>query len=129
MSTMLKEKTLKAHHDKSGLLLLGSTKFKDKMNEELKESRICLNSFTLKTKLSDKYLGQIFDSDLSSSALATVRQREGKIKGAAIEIKSIIEDYCMQTMGGLVAAWELWERALIRPLTLVGCRNMARQHK
>ena len=116
MSKMLKEKTLQAHHDKSGLLLLGSKEFKGRIKEELKESQVSLNSFTLKTKLSDKYLGQIFESDLSSSALATVRQREGKIKGACIEIKSIIEDYCMQTMGGLVAAWELWERALIPSL-------------
>ena len=115
MSNILKEKTLKAHHDKSGLLLLGSKKFKDKIKGEIKESKICLNNFTLKTKLSDKYLGQIFESDLSSSALSTVRQREGKIKGAAIEIKSIIEDYCMQVMG-LVAAWELWERALVPSL-------------
>ena len=119
MSNMLKEKTLKAHHDKSGLLILGSKKFKDKIKGDIKESQICLNNFTLKTKFSDKYLGQVFESDLSSSALATVRQREGKIKGAAIEIKSIIEDYCMQAMGGLVAAWELWERALI-PSLLAG---------
>ena len=116
MSIMLKEKTLQAHHDKSGLLLLGSKKFKDRIKEELKENQVCLNRFTLKTKISDKYLGKIFESDLSSSALSTVRQREGKIKGAAIEVKSIIEDYCMQAMGGLVSAWELWERALIPSL-------------
>ena len=82
-------------------------------------SYIRLNSFVLKTKISDKYLGQIFSSDNSSSALATVRYREGKLKGAAIEVRSIIEDYQMQAMGGLVAAWELWERALI-PSLLAG---------
>jgi hypothetical protein len=36
-----------------------------------------------------------------------VKDRQGKIKGAAIEVKSIIEDFHMQAMGGLVAAWEL----------------------
>jgi hypothetical protein len=33
-----------------------------------------------------------------------------------MEIKTIIEDYQMQAMGGLAAAWQLWERALIPSL-------------
>ena len=70
----------------------------------------------MQIKLSDKYLGQTFQSDLATSALATVKDRQGKIKGATIEIRSIIEDYQMQAMGGLTAAWELWERALIPSL-------------
>ena len=119
LSKILKEKTLQAHPDKSGILILGSKQYKEKVRSEMKDNQICLNNFALKSKLSDKYLGQIFESDLSSSALATVRSREGKIKGAAIEIKSIIEDYQMQAMGGLMAAWELWERALI-PSLLAG---------
>ena len=31
-------------------------------------------------------------------------------------MKAIIEDYEMRSMGGLVAAWELWERALLPSL-------------
>ena len=79
MSKMLQKKTLQAHPDKSGILLLGSKKYKDKMRKELEENPIILNNFSLRLKLSDKYLGQIFESDLSTSALSTVRQREGKI--------------------------------------------------
>ena len=48
-----------------------------------------------------------------------MKVREGKLKGAAMEVKSIIEDYEMKAMGGLVAAWELWERALL-PSLLAG---------
>jgi hypothetical protein len=33
-----------------------------------------------------------------------------------MEVKSIIEAYEMKAMGGLVAAWELWERALLPSL-------------
>ena len=116
MTRMLKEKTLTAHPDKSGILLLGSKTYKEKMKRELKDSEIYLDNFHLKVKPQDKYLGQIFASDLSTSALATVKEREGRIKGAAIEVKAIIEDYQMQAMGGLVAAWELWERALVPSL-------------
>ena len=116
MSKMLQDKTLQAHPDKSGILLIGSKKYKDKMRKELEENPIFLNNFSLRPKLSDNYLGQIFETDLSTSALSTVRQRECKIKGACIETKYIIEDYQMQAMGGLVAAWELWEQALIPSL-------------
>ena len=116
MSKMLKYKSLEAHQDKSGILILGSNKYRDQMKCEAKYSPIYFNNFTLETKTQERYLGQIFQSDLGTSALATVKDRQGKIKGAAIEVKAIIEDFHMQAMGGLVAAWELWEKALIPSL-------------
>ena len=94
----------------------GAEKYKGRMKKEVEKSPIIFNKFSLQTKIQDKYLGQIFESDLRTSALATVKYRQGKIKGAAIEVKSIIEDFHMQAMGGLMAAWELWEKALIPSL-------------
>ena len=44
------------------------------------------------------------------------QSRTGKIKGAAIEIKSIIEEFQMQALAGAIAAWELWEHALLPSL-------------
>ena len=49
-------------------------------------------------------------------AEATVAERSGRIKGATREIKTIMEEYQMQAIGGMMAAWELWERALIPSL-------------
>ena len=70
----------------------------------------------LKIKV-DKYLGQMIHDDGSGrSAEATVEERTGRIKGAAMEIKAIIEEFQMQAMGGLMAAWELWEKALVPSL-------------
>ena len=48
-----------------------------------------------------------------------MKDRSGKIKGAALEVKQIIEDFQMQALGGLAAARDLWERALI-PSLLAG---------
>ena len=31
-------------------------------------------------------------------------------------MKSIVEDFQMQAMGGMMAAWELWERSLVPKL-------------
>ena len=116
LTQMIKEKTLDAHPDKSGIVLLGSKRFKDRVEKELIKEPINFNKFNLKIKTEDKYLGQMIKEDLSASALATVKERSGKIKGAAIEVKQIIGDFEMQTLGGLAAAWEIWERALIPSL-------------
>ena len=53
---------------------------------------------------------------MEESSLATAKERIGRIKGAALEIRSIIEEFQMQMMGGMMAAWELWEKALIPSL-------------
>jgi hypothetical protein len=119
LTEMIKEKTLDAHPDKSGILVLGSLSFQNKIKKELQEEPIHFGQFPLKIKTEDRYLGHIIKSNLASSALATVKERSGKIKGAALEIKQIVEDFEMQALGGLAAAWDLWERALI-PSLLAG---------
>ena len=73
--------------------------------------------FPVKQCISDKNLGQVLHmGGVEQSATATVQERAGKIKGATMEIKSIVEEYQMQTVGSLMAASELWERALIPSL-------------
>ena len=76
-----------------------------------------LGTFLVKQKQSDRYLGQILHSDgVRASVNATISEREGRIKGAIFEVQSIIEHFEMQAMGGMMAAWELWERALVPSL-------------
>ena len=104
---MTLKKNLEAHPDKSGILLIGSDKYKQKVEKELSENPIYLTNFKLDIKHDEKYLGQTIKSNLATSALETVKSRAGKVKGAAMEVKSIIEAYQMKAMGGLVAAWEL----------------------
>ena len=99
-----------------GQQILGSKKYKE--DAELKNNSIDFEKFQLKEKTSDKYRRQVSESNLASSALATVKDRVGKIKGAAIEIKAIVEEYQMQALAGAMAAWELWEHALLPSLLL-----------
>ena len=61
------------------------------MEKELKEAPIYLTNFELEIKHSDKYLGQTIRSNLSASAPGTVKARSGKVKGAAVEVKAILE--------------------------------------
>ena len=110
------EKVLEAHPDKSGLVILANDKFRQKTKEELSKNPIYLTNFKLNVMDNTKYLGQNIESNLAISTLETVKSRAGKIKGAAMEVKAIIEAFEMKAIGGLAAAWELWEKALLPSL-------------
>ena len=117
LSAMLKDKSLTAHPDKTCYIVCGSKNFKAKVEQQLRDEPLLFGSFDVKQRVSDKYLGQVLHSGgLGCSATATVQDRTGRIKGATLEIRSIVEEYTMQAMGGLMAARELWERALIPSL-------------
>ena len=106
-----------AHADKTFYIVCGSKKFKAKVEKDIQTNPLVFDTFDIKQRVSDKYLGQILHSDgLEASAAATVKERAGRIRGATMEIRSIVEEYPMQTIGGLMAARELWERALIPSL-------------
>ena len=121
LSTMLEDKGLEAHPDKTSVIVCGSKKFKQKAEEDLQRQPLMFGNFKVKQRQSDKYLGQILHGEgLEQSALATAQERAGRIRGATMEIRSIIEEFQMQAMGGLMSAWELWEKALI-PSLLSGC--------
>ena len=113
---MTNEKVLEAHQDKPGIILQGSNKFGKRIEKEQQKNPIYFTSFKLQVMVNTKYLGQTIENNLSMSNLETVKSRAGKIKFAAMEVKAIIEDYEMKAIGGLAAAWELWERALLPSL-------------
>ena len=117
MASMLQDKGLQAHEDKTCFIVFGDKKYKLKVEKDLVCNPLKFGTFSVKRRNSEKYLGQIFHTDgLGKCSEATVRDREGKIRGASLEIKSIIEEYEMQAMGGLMAAWELWEKAMVPSL-------------
>ena len=117
---MFKEKGLEAQTDKACFVVFGSTEYKDKINEQLEENPLMLGDFPVKRKEKDRYLGQILHTNgVQASCAATIDDRVGKIKGATFEVQSIVEDFKMQAIGGMMAAWVLWERALV-PSLLAG---------
>ena len=117
MAAMFEEKWLEAHPDKTCFIVVGSRKYKEKVKIDLQDSPLMFGDFLVNQHESDKYLGQILHGGgLNMSAEATVRDRMGKLKGATREIKTIIEEFQMQAIAGMMAAWELWERALIPSL-------------
>ena len=125
MSHLFQEKGLTAHPDKTGYIVFGSEKYKEKVFKQLEHCELSLGNFPVKRKHSDRYLGQILHSDgVRASVEATIQERGGKIKGAIFEVKSIIDDFQMQAVGGMIAAWELWEKAMV-PSLLSGAGTWA----
>ena len=51
-----------------------------------------------------------------ASVLATIEAREGKVKGACLEVAAIIEDWRAQVAGGFVSGLMLWETCCLPSL-------------
>ena len=124
LAYMFEDKGLEAHPDKTCYLVIkGNKKDVKKTEDELKMNPIVFGHFVMERKKEDKYLGQVLHEDgLAASVDATVASRAGKFKGAMFEIRSVIEEFSMQAMGGMMAAKTLLERALL-PSLLSGCCN------
>ena len=117
LAAMLRDKGLDAHPDKTCFIVCGTKKFKQKVSQDLETNVLRFGDFQVKQKVSDKYLGQVLhEGGLDQCAEATVQERVGRIRGATMEIKGIIEEFQMQAIGGMMAAVELWERAIIPSL-------------
>ena len=117
LAAMLEDRGLEAHEDKTGYVVFGSRKYKERVKQEEEIIPLQFGRFKTKRKVSDKYLGQVLHEDgLAASVLATIKDRTGKIKGAIYLAKQIIETYQMQAVGGMMAAKYLWEGAMVPSL-------------
>ena len=64
-----------------------------------------------------KWLGQILSSGgLAKSVEETVAAREGKIRGACLEIAQVVNDWRSRAVGGLESALFLWESVCLPSL-------------
>ena len=68
-------------------------------------------------KVSEKDLGDILHSlRLSASVEATIKAREAKIRGLIYELRALVEDFRMQSVGGCQAALDLYESCIVPSL-------------
>ena len=117
MNLVMKKHTLKLNKDKSVLIVMGSNKQKKEIIEELETNPIMCGEVKMNIKDADKWLGQqLSTGGLAESVAATVEKREAKIKGAALEIANIVNDWRSEAAGGMYTALLLWEACLIPSL-------------
>ena len=81
------------------------------------EHSVMLRKAMIREKKEEKYLGDVFSSlGLTESVAATVSERTGKVKGSIYELRALIEDFRMQSIGGIEAAIDLYIRKQPSPL-------------
>ena len=98
-------------------MVVGNKTAQVKVKSKLKEQPLILCKAPMKCVESEKYLGdQISASGLADSVLDTVNLRAGKVTTSIYEIKAILEDCRIHSVGGIVAGLELWEAAVIPKL-------------
>ena len=117
INTLVKQRGLSLNKDKSVCLIIGSKLQKKKATQELHGNPLMCGSFETKEKEQDKWLGQIISSlGLSDSVAKTVEDKEGKIRGACLEISIIIDDWRARDLGGMETALMLWETCCVPSL-------------
>ena len=114
---LTKQRGLELNRDKTVCIVIGSKKQKQKISQELQEAPLMCGQFEMKEKQVDKWLGQNLSAKgLADSVSETVKAREGKVRGACLEIAQIVNDWRAHTVGGLMTASILWESCCIPSL-------------
>ena len=104
-------------NDKSAYLLCGKPDKIKSIQELLKQNPLSIKGEPIKQKLKEKYLGEMISSyGVSDSVKTTIDDRKGRIIASVFELSSIIEDFRMQTAGGLVSGLNIWLFGLLPSL-------------
>ena len=117
INMVMKEKRLRLNKDKSVCLVWGSAKQKKEIKEELKMNPLKCGEVVMIMTDSDNWLGDYLHSDgLAASALQTIIQREDKVKGSALEIAAIVDDWRSHLVGGFETGLLLLESCCVSSL-------------
>ena len=114
---MMKKRNLKLNEAKSVCIIMGKPKQKKELTLILENEPLMCGGLKTMEKQTDKWLGQhISARGLADSVAVTVASREGKVRGAALEIAAIVEDWRSAAAGGMETALLLWEACCVPSL-------------
>ena len=117
INKMMKQRGLKLSEKKSVCIIIGKPNQRKEISEQLEKEPLVCGSFVTKEKESDKWLGQhISARGLADSVALTVAAREGKVRGAGLEIAAIVQDWRSAAAGGMETALLLWEACCVPSL-------------
>ena len=127
---MTREKQLTCHPDKTCFVIVGNKGYISKVKAEVEKDPIMLGSQVTKPSKEEMYMGDVLaeGSSLAASTSATVTKRIARARGAIREVKSIMEDFRMQAIGGMSGAWDLWKSGISASL-LANCGTWVKLEK
>ena len=118
MEAAMKRKQLQLNISKCSVILFQRGK-KIKAVREAINKKKCLKIYDqdILVKEKDDYLGDVLhEGGLAKCVEATVAKRFGRIFSNIIEISSILEDYRVETVGGLKSGLDIFEMAILPSL-------------
>ena len=101
--------------DKSATILFGGKCQVNIMRKLIEENKsLSINGQDVKIKQEEKYLGDYLHSfGLAKSVEVTVVKSYGKCLKSVIELKSMIEDYRMHSLGGISSGLDIFNMAIL----------------
>ena len=116
MESVMKRKLLNIN-DKSSFMLCGKPNQIKSIQEAIKNNPLSIKGQPVKQKSKEKYLGDMISSlGVSDSVRMTLNDRKGRILSSIFELSSILEDFRMQTAGGLMSGLNIWRFGLLPSL-------------
>ena len=114
MEVIAETKLLDYNHDKSGFLVVGDKKAKQKLQKDLDERPLMFCKKPMKQEKITKYLGDWLSTDgLADSVKVTVNKRFGLVHRAIADVRVIV-DVCRNcVIGGLATGLHIWEAAVL----------------
>ena len=118
IESALKRKQLTLNIEKCSVLIMEKTNRIGQMRELInKENSVKIGNQCIKAKEKDDYLGDIIhEGGLSESVKHTVNKRYGRIVSLILEVSAILNDFRVDSIGGLRAGLEIFELAIIPSL-------------
>ena len=118
ISKAMKLKQLDLNVDKCGTIIFGKNKQVQQLKQTIEEGkRLTIDGSEVKVKLEDKYLGDYLHSGgLGKSAETTINKRFGVCLNEVLELKSVLEDFRMHSLGGIKAGMEIFNLTILPKL-------------
>ena len=115
ISSAIKSKQLELNITKSGVIVFGKKKKVDLIKSTVESNQsFSINGVKVKVKLEDKYLGDYLHSGgLSKLVEVTVAKRYGVCLHKVMELKSVIEDFRMHSLGGIKVGLEIFNLTIL----------------
>ena len=121
VDTMVKQRLLTLNQDKSVAVLVGNKTQRQDLRQGFQGKPLMCGNFEVKEVTTWKWLGQMISGEgLGASVAQTIASREGKVRGACLEIAQVCNDWRARSAGGLETALLLWESCVV-PSLLHGC--------
>ena len=119
----LKRKLLSVNYDKSKVLIVGSTQFRNKTLKELERNPMRMGNSTIEHSEKEKYLGDIIhEKGCFESISATIKDRLGKATGICNDIIQTCDSPWINGLGNSSIVIKEFEARVI-PLLLNNCET------